>query len=125
MKLVVRIALKIVVEDACVLGRKSKRRGQANFYIRKRHEHSVNETGTVECVKKSSIVIWTAEMGLDLVDLRVRSREVSGVVIPATGVGPANSIRKESSRRGKQPSSSSCGKPTSGPSLPHPSRDLK
>jgi hypothetical protein len=75
--------------------------------------------------QKSSIVIWTAEVGLDLVDLRVRSREVSGVVISATGVGPANSIGKESSRRGKQPSRSSCGKPTSGPSLPQPSRDLK
>ena len=63
-------------------------------------------------MSKNLPLISTAEVGLDLVDLRVRSREVDGVVISATGVGPANSIGKESSRRGKQPSSSSCGKPT-------------
>jgi hypothetical protein len=124
LKLVVGVAPKIVVEDACVR-KEEQKRGQASFYIRKKHEYSVNGTGTLECVKKSSIVISTAEVGLDLVDLGVRSREVGDVVISATGVGPANSIGKESSRRGKQPSSSSCGEPTSGPSLPQPSRDLK
>lgn len=117
----------MVVEDACVRKEEQEEGASQLLYSKKkkRHEHSVNGTGTVEFVEKPSIMIWTAEMRLDLVDLRVRPGEVGGVVISPTGVAPANSIGKESSRKGKQPSSSSCGKPTSGSSLPQPSRDLK
>jgi hypothetical protein len=91
----------------------------------KRHERSVNGTGTVEFIEKFFHCDLACGDGVGLADLRVWLGEVGGVVISATVVAPANSIGKESSRKGKQPSSSSCGKPTSGSSLPQPSRDLK